>query len=555
MNEVLRKGDGDMDEIQEVITPHKLTKCTTNSLEKSLEVSYRLKTLANAQGPDADDFKSLATSVEDFAVQLLEPLKYDDMKRTIFEGDDFDRILDKSVLFQQKKFVSHPVVYNLLKGRWIGRYHNLKYSSWMESQRYKWLLLNVWAVVDTILFPVAFTLLYFVHLLIGWAKKRQEIRVVMVLNASWKYASKEYKNMQALCRSIMGGDNDVDNKVQFAFITRLQNKTKLENQLITHVHDFQHSETAKEILANDTSNEYQATENTVSACLESAKQLFGHAEKHSKKVLLFMTDDTSGLSMQNMDKLKGFKETQVHTISVSFGVHPEIKKMKAMATNEEDAILFNGDVKVEKVSQRISKKAKNQITSQLLKYLSSHNTENRSKHNFKMSNCFIDRYIQYFTTPYFIFLRDTLSYLVLLGLHFAMCIQPSTLHFTALEWLIMLFFLGRFIMEVSQVITEKNSNCFPEVANIRSVSTTTEREKDSGENEQETIARNDELLKEEIVEESKKSVILTIMSRYFSDWWNGMDVLTLTVYCILVIMRFITWAEHITVCLKIGFWQ
>jgi hypothetical protein len=63
----------------------------------------------------------------------------------------------------------------------------------------------------------------------------------------------------------------------------------------------------------------------------------------------------------------------------------------------------------------------------------------------------LDQYKKYFKTPYFIFVRDTLSYLALLGLHFAVCLQPSTLRLTVSEWLILVFFLGRLLMEIDQV--------------------------------------------------------------------------------------------------------
>ncbi|KAK3738724.1 hypothetical protein QZH41_018091, partial [Actinostola sp. cb2023] len=117
-----------------------------------VQVSYRLKNLAQTNGPDAEDFKSLADAVEDFAIQLLEPLKSDDMKRAIFEADDFDRIWEKTVLFQQKKFVSHPVVYNLLMRRWAGSFYHLRYKPWMELQNFKWMFLNLWTVFDVVLF-------------------------------------------------------------------------------------------------------------------------------------------------------------------------------------------------------------------------------------------------------------------------------------------------------------------------------------------------------------------------------------------------------------------
>lgn len=64
----------------------------------------------------------------------------------------------------------------------------------------------------------------------------------------------------------------------------------------------------------------------------------------------------------------------------------------------------------------------------------------------------LDRYLEYFMTPYFIFVRDTLSYLTLLGLHLFMCLAPSTVTCNGVEWAIFLFFLGRIAMEGKQFI-------------------------------------------------------------------------------------------------------
>lgn len=65
-------------------------------------------------------------------------------------------------------------------------------------------------------------------------------------------------------------------------------------------------------------------------------------------------------------------------------------------------------------------------------------------------NFIAESYHEYFTTPYFIFVRDTLSYLTLLGLHFAVCLSPSVLPFSVLEWVILVFFVGRTLMESKQ---------------------------------------------------------------------------------------------------------
>lgn len=55
-----------------------------------------------------------------------------------------------------------------------------------------------------------------------------------------------------------------------------------------------------------------------------------------------------------------------------------------------------------------------------------------------------------YKTPYFIFVRDTLSYLALLGLHLAICLEPSQLSFSGLEWAILVFFVGRLLIENKQ---------------------------------------------------------------------------------------------------------
>ena len=62
----------------------------------------------------------------------------------------------------------------------------------------------------------------------------------------------------------------------------------------------------------------------------------------------------------------------------------------------------------------------------------------------------LDLYVEYFVTPYFIFARDTLSYFFLLGLHATICLSPSAITFTMVEWTILVFFAGRFALELDQ---------------------------------------------------------------------------------------------------------
>lgn len=60
-------------------------------------------------------------------------------------------------------------------------------------------------------------------------------------------------------------------------------------------------------------------------------------------------------------------------------------------------------------------------------------------------------YPVYLETPYFTFLRDTLSYISLLVLHYALCLAPSSIEFSGLEWAILIFFIGRYLVERQQI--------------------------------------------------------------------------------------------------------
>ncbi|KAJ7379859.1 hypothetical protein OS493_012611 [Desmophyllum pertusum] len=63
----------------------------------------------------------------------------------------------------------------------------------------------------------------------------------------------------------------------------------------------------------------------------------------------------------------------------------------------------------------------------------------------------VKMYLIYVETPYFKFVRDTLSYIVLVVLHYALCLSPSTIAFSGLEWAILVFFIGRYLVERKQI--------------------------------------------------------------------------------------------------------
>ena len=49
------------------------------------------------------------------------------------------------------------------------------------------------------------------------------------------------------------------------------------------------------------------------------------------------------------------------------------------------------------------------------------------------------------------YVRDTLSYIIMVVLHYALCLSPSTIAFSRLEWVILIFFMGRYLVERQQI--------------------------------------------------------------------------------------------------------
>ena len=64
------------------------------------------------------------------------------------------------------KFLSHPVVYNLLEKVWRGRFAGLR-----SKYRWKWTLLKLYSLLDIVLFPFVFTFLFVTHSINVWRRK------------------------------------------------------------------------------------------------------------------------------------------------------------------------------------------------------------------------------------------------------------------------------------------------------------------------------------------------------------------------------------------------
>ncbi|KAL9952839.1 hypothetical protein ACROYT_G040152 [Oculina patagonica] len=112
---------------------------------------------------------------------------------------------------------------------------------------------------------------------------------------------------------------------------------------------------------------------------------------------------------------------------------------------------------------------------------------------------------QIYSTPYAKYIRDAVSYIVLVVLHYALCLSPSTIEFSRFEWVILIFFVGRYLVECQQ---------------IRDILQRIKKRKDIG-------------------VQSKWILLKTILT-YVSDPWNLLDFISLLVYFIILILRVAT---------------
>lgn len=65
---------------------------------------------------------------------------------------------------------------------------------------------------------------------------------------------------------------------------------------------------------------------------------------------------------------------------------------------------------------------------------------------------FSSLYRRYFTIPYFIFVRQTISYMTLLAFHFAICLERTEVSPSIVEGFIYVYLLGRLLAEIQQIL-------------------------------------------------------------------------------------------------------
>jgi len=140
--------------------------------------------------------------------------------------------------------------------------------------------------------------------------------------------------------------------------------------------------------------------------------------------------------------------------------------------------------------------------------------------------------MDYFTTPYFLFFRETLSSVVLLGLLFVICLMPSTLTISELECVILLFFLGRVVLEVDKVMVAVKAG--------RRATRRRSRLLLSATHEEGLYIKQD-------ADSSGQTVLLRKFANYLSDCWNMLDLIIVSIYVITFILHMITWVVSTSV--------
>ncbi|CAH3021281.1 unnamed protein product, partial [Porites evermanni] len=126
------------------------------------------------------------------------------------------------------------------------------------------------------------------------------------------------------------------------------------------------------------------------------------------------------------------------------------------------------------------------------------------------------KYRIYFMIPYFIFVRDTISYLALLALHLAICLEPSQLSFSGLEWTILCFLVGRLLTEIRQI-------------------------KDILKQKRDITGERRERVDTHFI---NKAPGVELIENYIRDRWNVFDLFIIIVFmCAILPLRIVTWLE------------
>ncbi|CAH3162466.1 unnamed protein product, partial [Pocillopora meandrina] len=480
LDDVLREGD--FDAIDQTVTPKTLARCKTNTLIKSFQVNKALRDLANGANPEGDDIEQLEKSIGEFTSALIDPLKADADTRNTFKSC-LDDVVEKAIETKQKKFICHPVVYNLLNSRWYRSFFHVRKESWWTPKRWGYFFLNLWTVFDIVFFPFLFAIFFVVHLVKRALRRKRENEICFVLTLGKDTSEKEFILMKRTINYIVGeyGCHSAKYCVVLHEDYKIIGKEgwSTEAALPGWIDPLQLPNSTTS-LANDLMVTRDAFTNQT------------RREEAKKVVVLFLNDSLRKVEA-NTERLpslvKEIEDMQVNIVPVGIGEYAKLSELNKMATKDGTARHFGEYESPETLGTAVIQAIEGK-------------------------NIY-EKYKDYFTTPYFIFFRDTLSYLTFLGLHFAICLSPSSIAFTRLEWAILVFFLGRVLMEVDQFIKKAGMK--------------------APKGQQETN------------EAGEDNILLKMLRNYFRSAWNVLDFIILVFYLITFILRIITWKNSIDV--------
>ncbi|XP_068701937.1 short transient receptor potential channel 5-like isoform X1 [Montipora foliosa] len=142
-----------VDQIEDAITANNLCDCR-NPITTAFEVSTKLKQLALIRDESEAFLNELAQQVEDFSVTLMQQIETKEESSIDHESiDNYGALLDEitasAIRNSQKKFVSHPLTFRLMKRRWkYGLHPRLVLRKGLRF------LFYIFVILDTALTPV-----------------------------------------------------------------------------------------------------------------------------------------------------------------------------------------------------------------------------------------------------------------------------------------------------------------------------------------------------------------------------------------------------------------
>jgi len=76
----------------------------------------------------------------------------------------YERIVPIVIIFSLiSQFLAHPVIFNLMNDKWLGKFGRMKRCSWLSLQHWLWIFLHIWCLFDLVMFPFLFAVFYIKH--------------------------------------------------------------------------------------------------------------------------------------------------------------------------------------------------------------------------------------------------------------------------------------------------------------------------------------------------------------------------------------------------------